>query len=638
MSNNNATTNVTGDQFIRTLAQFIRANERKITMQNLQQQSSSGHLLGTRMSENSLGNGYGIPSFWSFSTALASSYMKSPTSPVSTTPTSPVSPIGNNNSKRPVFVTLDPHHLYYLLARFNDIGLDIGVFEAIINFDNKDMDFDVNDSSLETASITSINSINSISSAMSSLSLFSGWQGWTNAAQKNENIPIKSEVYYIYKSFTKLTNLKLNSTINNKRIDGFGTHNNNDDNFRVGIDGVGWPLTATLSITLFKNLTNLEIYGLSPKVFDVAPLKIWKNLRQINLSDNALTFIPNEPLIYLTKCTHIDLSNNLLIEIPSGLSQLYNLQCLNLSNNMIETITGIYKILGNVTKLDLRSNRIENLCGLERLYSLEYVNIRENQLIDWAEVTRMTELPEIRQICVDGNPFTEYETNYRINIFKAFKENNKDIILDGMTPTYYEKRYLPSSPVTSNQKIPVAIPSPEGLLSNTNSLNNEQQQQQLQHNNNNHLPVIKHKKFHKRIVNLDEDHDNRDNGDNNTHNDDNNDLTATKHRVVEIEKAHDPNYKPKKKLVKKGQNTVSIFSSPSSSTAIEDVDTKTKKKTSSSPHSDSETILSSKVNDGVDYRKKIEELRNEGGSSWLTTKIRKFTTKAIAEQVIVAIY
>ncbi|CAJ0651517.1 1026_t:CDS:1, partial [Entrophospora sp. SA101] len=45
MSNNNATTNVTGDQFIRTLAQFIRANERKITMQNLQQQSSSGHLL-----------------------------------------------------------------------------------------------------------------------------------------------------------------------------------------------------------------------------------------------------------------------------------------------------------------------------------------------------------------------------------------------------------------------------------------------------------------------------------------------------------------------------------------------------------------------------------------------------------------
>ncbi|CAJ0883380.1 22479_t:CDS:2, partial [Entrophospora sp. SA101] len=130
-----------------------------------------------------------------------------------------------------------------------------------------------------------------------------------------------------------------------------------------------------------------------------APLKIWKNLRQINLSDNALTFIPNEPLIYLTKCTHIDLSNNLLIEIPSGLSQLYNLQCLNLSNNMIETITGIYKILGNVTKLDLRSNRIENLCGLERLYSLEYVNIRENQLIDWAEVTRMTELPEIRQIC-----------------------------------------------------------------------------------------------------------------------------------------------------------------------------------------------------------------------------------------------
>jgi Leucine-rich repeat (LRR) protein len=74
---------------------------------------------------------------------------------------------------------------------------------------------------------------------------------------------------------------------------------------------------------------------------------------------------------------------------------------------MIESITGIYTTLSNITKLDLRNNRIENLCGLERLWSLEYVDIRDNRLTDWAEVSRMTELQEIRQIYVEGNPFTQ---------------------------------------------------------------------------------------------------------------------------------------------------------------------------------------------------------------------------------------
>nr|CAG8602432.1 10402_t:CDS:2 [Entrophospora candida] len=647
MSNNNTTTNVTGDQFIRTLAQFIRINERKITIQNPQQQSTtnpSSHLLGSRKSESSFGSSFGIPNFWSISAAITNSYMKSPTTTASTTPTSPISPSSNNISKKTGFVTLDPHHLYYLLARFHDLGFDVGVFETIMNFDNKDIDFDANDSSWETASIASNNSMNSMSSAMSSLSLISGWQGWSNAAQKHENIPIKNEVYYVYKSFTKLTSLKLSSTINNKGIEG-----------------------GILSMTLFKNLKYLEINGLSPKAFDgwdilqekleiltltkssidditelfidlvadgaeengddgkeisinrktvikkknndhdddvVAPLKIWKNLRQVNLSDNALTFIPNEPLIYIAKCTHIDLSNNLLIAIPSGLSQLYNLQYLNLSNNMIETITGIYKILGNVTKLDLRNNRIENLCGLERLYSLEYVDVRENQLTDWAEATRMTELPEMKQIYVDGNPFTRYETNYRINIFKAFKENNKDIILDGTAPTYIERRSLPSNANSpSNQKFPFAILSNENPLSSPNSSNDEQHQQR-----NNNLPVIRHKKsqkFHKRVVDLD--------GDNQNKNSDNK-ITAKaplpKHRAVEIEKAiaADNSKSHKRRSANKRQNTTPDLSSTK----------KTPTSPLSSPHSDSETISSPTIGEAIEYRKKIEELRKEGGSSWLT--------------------
>ena len=150
-----------------------------------------------------------------------------------------------------------------------------------------------------------------------------------------------------------------------------------------------------------------SLTGYSPD--SILPQQIWSNLKQVDLSDNSLTFVANEPLAYINKVNNLNLSQNLLLAVPSGLSQLYDLEHLNLSNNMIESVTGINTILGNIIKLDLRNNRIENLCGLERLWALEYIDIRENRLTDWAEVGRMAELKEISQIYVEGNFFTKIQ-------------------------------------------------------------------------------------------------------------------------------------------------------------------------------------------------------------------------------------
>ncbi|CAG8704622.1 3759_t:CDS:1, partial [Scutellospora calospora] len=77
--------------------------------------------------------------------------------------------------------------------------------------------------------------------------------------------------------------------------------------------------------------------------------------------------------------------------------------------------------------------------------------------------------------------------------------------------------------------------------------------------------------------------------------------SMSKHRLVEIEKAvaaeNDPAQIKKKKSLKFRQNTS---------------DEHHQKFGPTSPHSESEIVLS-----GEDYRRKIEELRNEGGSSWL---------------------
>src|SRR6266498_742788 len=183
---------ITGEQYIRTLAQFIRSNERRLTVTS-PPPPLSGHLSGHRRSDSG-GGSFSMTNLWSFSAALTSSYLNSTTSTASTTPTSPPSSINNPNK---ILVTLDPHHLYYLLAKFSDLGLDVGVFEAIADFKQGDDTLDIDIKDLETSSITSTNSISSMSSAMSSLSLFSGWQGWYSASQKNGSVPINQEIQYI---------------------------------------------------------------------------------------------------------------------------------------------------------------------------------------------------------------------------------------------------------------------------------------------------------------------------------------------------------------------------------------------------------------------------------------------------------
>ncbi|CAG8533386.1 6399_t:CDS:2 [Diversispora eburnea] len=556
---------ITGEQYIRTLAQYIRSNERRMFATSSPPPSS--HLTGHRRSDS---GSFSMTNLWSFSSALTSSYFKPSISTASTTPTSPP---GSTDCRKNILITLDLYHLYYLLTRFSDLGLDVGSFEAAVDFKRDDggiLEIDSNDQ-LETASITSVNSM---SSAMSSLSLFTGWQGWYNAAQKNEKIPIKLEIVNIHRAFTKLSGLNL-SINTQKKIEG----------------SENWPIGSMLSLTFFKNLTHFEIYGLSPKMFDgwdilqekleylslqrgsiddiydILPPRIWLHLKAINLSDNSLTFVANEPLSYITKCTSLDLSNNLLIAVPAGLSQLYNLQYLNISNNMIESVTGIYDILTNVTKLDLRNNRVENLCGLERMWSLEYVDVRENRLTDWDEIGRMTELPGINQIYVEGNPFTKYQ---------IYRDNGVEIILDGTGPTYNERRQLVTNnkPSVFSLKIPTAVMNDESLLSTSPGKLDDDKPIQV-------LRTKKSRKFHKRVVKLDGEDENysgselaeiksissksgkKKKKDKHLH-----EVALPKHRLVEVEKA------------------VAAENNPEQTA-------------------------------GEDYRRKIEELRTEGGSAWL---------------------
>ncbi|KAL1970574.1 hypothetical protein VTN77DRAFT_4218 [Rasamsonia byssochlamydoides] len=173
----------------------------------------------------------------------------------------------------------------------------------------------------------------------------------------------------------------------------------------------------------------------------------WRFLRHLGLADNSLTTIPATSLAPVANTLHsLDLSSNLFAEVPDSLASLMSLRALNLSNCMIESLRSLSKNpLPAITALNLRGNRLSSLAGIERLLSLERLDLRDNDLTDPTEIARLTSLPEIREIWVSGNPFTKTHSGYRVTIFNLFRRTPgyaEDIIIDASGPGYSERKQL----------------------------------------------------------------------------------------------------------------------------------------------------------------------------------------------------
>jgi hypothetical protein len=114
-----------------------------------------------------------------------------------------------------------------------------------------------------------------------------------------------------------------------------------------------------------------------------------------------------------------------------------------------------------ITALNLRGNRLHSIAGIERLLSLERLDLRDNNLSDPMEIARLTGLPEIREIWVSGNPFTKTHPGYRVTIFNLFRQSpgySEDIIIDTTGPGYGERKQLVDR-VAEPEAAPVVRPT-----------------------------------------------------------------------------------------------------------------------------------------------------------------------------------
>jgi len=191
----------------------------------------------------------------------------------------------------------------------------------------------------------------------------------------------------------------------------------------------------------------------------------WRLLRHLSLSDNGLMTISRTSLNPITSTLQsLDLSSNLFTEIPESLAALVHLRALNLSNCMIESLQSLARSpLPAISVLNLRGNRISSLSGIEKLLSLERLDLRENKLRDPTELARLTGMPDFHDVYVSKNTFVKTHPNHRITIFNLFRQSpgyTDDVMVDATPPSYSEKRQLVDR-VPEPTNVPVIRPPAE---------------------------------------------------------------------------------------------------------------------------------------------------------------------------------
>ncbi|KAL8737875.1 MAG: hypothetical protein Q9181_001278, partial [Wetmoreana brouardii] len=235
------------------------------------------------------------------------------------------------------------------------------------------------------------------------------------------------------------------------------------------------------SVAVYKSgsSSNLLLTGM-------LPASKWRFLRHLSLADNALTSIPASSLAPLSNNLHsLDLSSNLFTDVPDGLASLTVLRALNLSNCMIASLQSLLRSpLPAITALNLRTNRLGSIVGIERLLSLERLDLRENKLGDPTELARLTGLPEFHEVWVMQNPFTRTHSNYRVTIFNLFRNTPgliDDVAVDGAGPVYSERKHLVDR-IVEGEPVSVMRSTTAETDTQLSSVNNAQRDKKSIHN------------------------------------------------------------------------------------------------------------------------------------------------------------
>ncbi|KAJ2958841.1 hypothetical protein NQ176_g11156 [Zarea fungicola] len=234
-----------GEYFIKQLATFVRTHEKALA-NALQFQRQSRH----RPSQSTSAATLPPPTAVSERPSTATSTSSSLAAALS---------LGNlsftSHSVKSAKLALTPHHLFYLLSRFEDIGISVGPMK--IRLENlHDSASSANyvsflsgsnqrsrTRSTDATSIHSVSSVRSVMSGMSALWASLGIGSSISAARtERQKAALETDMKYLYSAFTKIPCLRLAPDWRARLIRGYEE----------------FPFDSAVPLYAFKNLQALE--------------------------------------------------------------------------------------------------------------------------------------------------------------------------------------------------------------------------------------------------------------------------------------------------------------------------------------------------------------------------------------------
>jgi hypothetical protein len=188
-------------------------------------------------------------------------------------------------------------------------------------------------------------------------------------------------------------------------------------------------------------------------------LSKFTNLTRLDVSNNNLEKLSGE-LSNLSNLEILDLGNNKLSSIPSEICGIKNLKELFLNGNQIHSVGNELGCLNNLQKLFLQNNGLNNLSGdIGRLQNLRYLYLFNNNLISLpAEISnlKMLQVFYVQNNKLSEDPHLTDKLDY-LKYFQFEPQNSIELYREEARKAAIQASYGNSDPV-----IPVATNTSTG--------------------------------------------------------------------------------------------------------------------------------------------------------------------------------
>lgn len=192
------------------------------------------------------------------------------------------------------------------------------------------------------------------------------------------------------------------------------------------------------------------------------PPSKWYYLKQLTVTGSSIAQVPSfvfQPFVNLVK---LNLSNNLLDDLPEGLEHLQCLKYLNLADNYISNLEKFPRNLRCLLTLNFNNNKLTNIEGLEYATALQKIDLRCNKLDSLALLYPLVKhvsspTSQLDNVFVTSNKLHKTYRADLFNLFNGAKPRNT-IKIDDSRPGYFESAMLldPASALKNYEKFMAA--------------------------------------------------------------------------------------------------------------------------------------------------------------------------------------